>query len=62
MQVNQKIGGMTVNERLWYLGLMDDFDACVEKGDREAVWAILRKCSLSDENVERIIDKVFSTE
>lgn len=58
--MNDRIGGMTVNERLWYLGLMDEFDACVDKGDVEGVRKILKKCSLSDENIERIIERTLS--
>ena len=60
--MNRNIGSMTVNERLWHLGLMDEFDACVKRGDRKGVRAILRRCTLSDDNVERIVEKVFAPE
>lgn len=58
--MTEEIGGMTVNERLWHLGLFERFDACVERGDRDGLRAVLKECALSDENIERIIEKVFA--
>jgi hypothetical protein len=47
------VGGMTVDERLYFMGLLDEFDAC--KGDPEAMRTVLRAAFLSPENIEAII-------
>ena len=51
----QSIEGMTVNERLFNLGLMDDFDKAVKKKDKAMLRAILYKCFLDENNIEAII-------
>ena len=53
--VTQSIKGMTTNERLFVLGLLDDFDSASAKNDRDEMESILRKCFLSPENVQTII-------
>lgn len=49
--------GMTVNERLFELKLFTAWDAAISAKDRAAAAAILRKCELSDSDVERILDE-----
>ena len=49
----KEIGGMTVNERLCHLGLMDDFDASL--GSPAKMKSILQEVFLSEENIEAII-------
>jgi|GEM_PF-872378 len=51
--------GMTVNERLFELKLFPTWDAAVTTKDRAAAATILKKCELSDSDVERIIDAHF---
>jgi hypothetical protein len=53
--LNQSIQGMTVNERLFNLGLFDEFDAAVDVGDVPRLRAVLSKCFLDRENIETII-------
>jgi len=55
--LKRSIHGMTVNERLFNLGLMDDFDDAVIKGDEFLLRGVLFKCFLGDENVEAIISQ-----
>ena len=51
--------GMTVNERLFELKLFPEWDAAVAAKDRARASVILKKCELSDSDVERIIDAQF---
>jgi len=53
----QSLQGMTVNERLFGLGLLDQFDDAVARGDEPLLRAILYKCFLEQDNVETIINK-----
>ncbi len=53
--LRQSIHGMTVNERLSSLGLLEEFDEAVAKHDEPRLRAVLFKCFLSDDNVEAII-------
>ena len=52
-----KYGGMTVNERLYASGLMDDFDKAIEEKNLEKATEILRAIEIGDENVEVILVK-----
>lgn len=49
----REIGGMTVNERLCYLGLMDEFDRASKSP--AAIRSVLQSAFLSRENIEAII-------
>lgn len=53
----QSLGGMTVNERLFGLGLLDEFDDAVARGDEPLLRSILFKCFLEEDNVQAIIDR-----
>jgi len=53
----QSLQGMTVNERLYNLGLFDQFDDAVARGDKAQLMAILFKCFLAQNNVEAIINQ-----
>lgn len=44
----QSISGMTVNERLFYFGLIDRFDVAALARDVSAMVAILRQAQLSE--------------
>ena len=48
--------GMTVNERLYQAGLMDEFEAAVRGRDRARIIAVLERVALSTE------DAVFSAD
>jgi hypothetical protein len=49
--------GMTVNDRLFHAGLLDDFDKSIEEQDKTKLVLILEKVFLSRENIEAIIEK-----
>ncbi|MDQ3820624.1 MAG: hypothetical protein M3362_23475 [Acidobacteriota bacterium] len=54
-------GGMTVNERLFLSGQMDDFDMAVARRDVPELERILRSVYLSPENIRAIIKHVLSS-
>lgn len=50
--------GMTVNERLYVGGLMDEFDKAVEEKDTEKVICILKKVELTDLSIVPILKEL----
>lgn len=58
----QSLQGMTVNERLFNLGLFDQFDNAVARSDKTQLRAILFKCFLGQDNIEAIINKYLKKE
>lgn len=56
--MENKYAGMTVNERLYVGGLMDEFDEAVEKKDTEKVRAILEKVELTEESIKPILEEL----
>ncbi|MCD7931730.1 MAG: hypothetical protein LUE98_09850 [Tannerellaceae bacterium] len=50
-----KYRGMTVNERLYVSGLMDEFDKAVGKKDSESIISILKEVELTDKSIEDIL-------
>jgi molecular chaperone GrpE (heat shock protein) len=56
--MDNKYSGMTVNERLYVSGLMDEFDEAVEEKDAEKVRGILEKVELTEESIKPILEKL----
>ncbi|WP_413513500.1 hypothetical protein [Myroides odoratus] len=57
--MESKYKGMTVNERLYLSGLIDDFDRAVVKKDIEIVVKILNKIEIIDElSVKNILQSL----
>ena len=56
--MENKYAGMTVNERLYVSGLMDEFDEAVEKKDAEKLRSILEKVELKEGLIKPILDKL----
>lgn len=54
--LTQSIHGMTVNERLWTLGLMEEFERAVERRSEDRLKVVLSKCFLTQGNIRAIID------
>ena len=55
----EEASGMTVNERLWVAGLLDDFDKAISQSDEEKFRSICERVFLSSENIKVLIDKYF---
>ena len=53
--MDNKYGGMTVNERLYVAGLIDDFYLAVEKKNVEKVISTLKAVDLGEENIKAIL-------
>jgi ABC-type multidrug transport system ATPase subunit len=47
--------GMTVNERLYFSGLMEQFDKALVEKDRARLVTILKEVELNDENINAIL-------
>jgi hypothetical protein len=56
--MDNKYRGMTVNERLYVSGLMEEFDEAVEKKDVDRVVLILYKVELSDLSIKPILERL----
>lgn len=56
--MENKYAGMTVNERLYARGLMDEFDEAVEKKDADKVRSILMQVELTEESIKPILEKL----
>jgi hypothetical protein len=56
--MDKKYSGMTVNERLYASGLMDQFDKAVEERDIERVRSILSSLDLSEESIRPILERL----
>ena len=54
----RELSGLTVNERLFALGVLDDFDSAMAIGDRNRVKAILQRALVDPLSIERIVGRV----
>ncbi len=50
-----RYGGMTANERLYFSGLMDKYDTAIERKNTAEVIAILKEVELSEENIHAVL-------
>jgi len=55
--MDNKYAGMTVNERLYVSGLLDEFERVVIEKNTDAAIRILEKVELTDENIKPILEK-----
>jgi hypothetical protein len=56
--MENKYAGMTVNERLYVSGLMDEFDKAVEERDVERICRILSNVELTEESIRPILEQL----
>lgn len=55
-----RLGGMTVNERLFTAGLLGHWYAAIEAGQREAAIALLKQVEMSEEGAAATVDAVLA--
>ena len=55
----QDLKGMTVNERLFVLGLMEDFDSAVKSRNKEASISVLLEAKFTPEQAEETVSVMF---
>jgi hypothetical protein len=56
--MENKYAGMTMNERLYVSGLMDEFDAAVEERDIGRLRNVLSNVELTEESIGPILDQM----
>ncbi|RTY70546.1 hypothetical protein EKL99_08040 [Flavobacterium sp. ZB4P23] len=49
--MESKFSGMTVNERLYVGGLINDFDNALEQKNVEGIKAVLKKVALNEDSI-----------
>ena len=54
------LGGMTINERLFNLGLLAEFDAAARRRDSQAMQKILRQSELSESDAASCVDAILA--
>jgi hypothetical protein len=54
------LGGMTVNERLYTLGLLSEFDAAARRQDRRTMLEMLLQAELSESDAASCVDAIFA--
>lgn len=60
MNIESKIAGMTVNERLHHFGLLADFDAAIKACNEAAAIEVLTQARFSPEQAEYMVSRVLS--
>ena len=55
-----QVDGMTVNERLFKLGLMDAFDAAIRGREPEVAVNILKKARLTSEQASQTVSTILA--
>lgn len=56
--MDKKYAGMTVNERLYVGGLMDEFDNAVEEKNVDKIRIVLERVELTEESIKPILEKL----
>lgn len=57
--MDEDLSGMTVNERLFALGLSGEFDRAVKKGNEHEIRRVLKLARLDDKSIEEIVHSVL---
>lgn len=56
--MGNKYAGMTVNERLYVSGLIEEFDKAVEERNTAEAIRILREVELTDDSIKPILEQL----
>jgi hypothetical protein len=60
MAGSSSLGGMTVNERLFNLGILDAFDAAARRRDAQAMLSLLRQTELSESDAAHCVETILA--
>jgi hypothetical protein len=55
-----RFGGMTVNERLFAAGILDQFDDAARRRDRQSMLAYLRRVAMTDSQAVETADAILA--
>lgn len=58
--VGSKYDAMTVNERLFDAGLLAEFDAAIDSGDRSSAIALLMRVAMTETSAAETVDAVLA--
>lgn len=53
------LAGMTINERLFHVGIMNEFDAAILSRDQDEAIALLQRVELSREEATATVATIF---
>lgn len=56
-----KFLGMTVNERLYSFGLMDQFDSAIQRRDEDKAISILMETELNDQSAKETVEAIMKS-
>lgn len=57
-----KLEGMTTNERLWEVGLFDQFEDAIRARDYQEIRRILRAVYVDEPSIDSIIDRTRNSD
>lgn len=58
--LNEELGGMTVNERLYACGLIDRWDIAATRKNRKEMMQLLSEVALSEEQARFTVDTILA--
>jgi hypothetical protein len=56
----EELGGMTVNERIFVCGLMDQWDGAASQRDRNEMMRILSEVALSEDQARFTVETILA--
>lgn len=60
MNNKKNLGGMTLNERLFALNLIDEFDEAVKARDKNSILKVLCECELDEERANASMEEILN--
>lgn len=57
--IESELAGMTINERLYAMGLLNQWDSAANAKDRSKMIDILKQCALSEKQCIETVDTIL---
>lgn len=57
---NKNLKGMTLNERLYALGLLDRYDEAAARKDRNELLNLLKECELTEQQAHASVEQILN--